>query len=56
VKLMVEMLARKEILSALDDRRAREVAVLCSIGALKSALATVLLTGEVRVKPDEEAA
>lgn len=43
-------------LQAIDERTARESEVLSGLGPLKAALMSVLLTGEVRVKPDEEAA
>lgn len=44
------------VLSGLDERLATERAVLSQVAAVKSALMSVLLTGEVRVKPDGEAA
>jgi type I restriction enzyme S subunit len=40
------------ILSGLDERLATERAVASQIAAVKAALMSVLLTGEVRVKPD----
>ena len=44
------------IADAMDVRVAREVQVLAEQRRTKAALMSVLLTGEVRVKPDEEAA
>lgn len=50
---------QREIVAAIDavrGRRDAEVAALNALRLLKSALMSVLLTGEMRVKPDEEAA
>jgi type I restriction enzyme S subunit len=43
-------------LDAMDSRVGREQDVLSGLRPLKSALMSVLLTGEMRVKPDEDAA
>lgn len=43
-------------LAAVDDRSAVERESVRSMKDMKAALMSVLLTGEVRVKPDEEAA
>jgi len=43
-------------IGALTARRDQELAVRAALRALKAALMSVLLTGEIRVKPDEEAA
>jgi type I restriction enzyme S subunit len=45
-----------EVIQSLDDRHRREQDVRDSLTESKSALMSVLLTGEVRVKPDEDAA
>ena len=44
------------LLFGLDERVAAERATMRAAEALKKALMSVLLTGEVRVKPDEELA
>jgi hypothetical protein len=41
---------------AIDETDRREQGQLIQLRALKSSLMSVLLTGEVRVKPDEDAA
>lgn len=46
----------REALSAVDERLEAELSGLEGVMALKSALMSVLLTGEVRVQPDGEAA
>lgn len=51
-----EQLAIVRILSGAEERGIREESVLEALRNLKSALTSVLLTGEVRVKPDEDAA
>jgi hypothetical protein len=40
----------------MDDSRDREVSVRDQLRVVKSALMSALLTGELRVKPDEDAA
>jgi type I restriction enzyme S subunit len=44
------------LLRAMDDSRDREVSVRDQLRVVKSALMSALLTGELRVKPDEDAA
>jgi type I restriction enzyme S subunit len=51
-----EQSAIVEALGAVEGRLGAEDAVVRGIGAAKAALMSVLLTGEVRVNPDEEAA
>lgn len=51
-----EQVAISQVLDRLERRVESEEAVVAAQQALKAALMSVLLTGEVRVKPDEEVA
>jgi type I restriction enzyme S subunit len=51
-----EQLAMSDALTLLADRRGAELIALAGMRGLRLALMSVLLTGEVRVKPDKEVA
>lgn len=51
---MDEQLGITAALESLDERRLLETIALDELGSLKSALSSALLTGELRVTPDED--